>query len=342
VYGGTGSDTGIAAFSLNESTGALTPVAGSPFAGAAIDPVVTPAGTFLYAVGGTSTTTLVGYSIATATGALTPLAGSPFATGINTPDGLNPMLIDGSGKFLYEPSSAGQQILGFSIAATGALTPLTGSPFATGVTGGAQGTCGCPEAVVIDPSSKFLFVGSWPAADAGSLGLISVFTIGASGALTPVAGSPFASTAQVNALAVDPATKYLYGTQGSNVVGYTIGASGALTPMTGSPFPSGGSNAVPVAVNAAGTRLYVGNNSNTGANVSVFSIGATGALTSMGTVDAPNPEAIAFDSEGKYLFVSDGADNLNVFSVDAATGALTITSGSPYANGSGWGVPTVP
>jgi len=305
--------------------------------------VVTPAGTFLYAVNSTSSTSsLLGYSIASATGALTPLAGSPFATGINTPDGLNPMIIDGSGNFLYEPASGGQRILGFSIASTGALTPLGGSPFSTGVTGGATGTCGCPEALVIDPSSKFLFVGSWPAADAGSPGLISVFTIGASGALTPVAGSPFAASAAVNGLAVDPATKYLYGTQGSNVVGFTIGASGALTPMAGSPFATGGSNAVPVAVNPAGTRLYVGNNSNTGASVTVFAIGASGALTSMGSVAAPNPEAIAIDSAGKYLFVADGADNLNVFSINATTGALTITSGSPYAAGAGWGVTTAP
>jgi hypothetical protein len=46
----------------------------------------------------------------------------------------------------------------------------------------------------------------------------------------------------VNGLAVDPATKYLYGTQGDVVVGFTIGATGALTPIAGSPFNSGGSN----------------------------------------------------------------------------------------------------
>jgi 6-phosphogluconolactonase (cycloisomerase 2 family) len=97
-----------------------------------------------------------------------------------------------------------------------------------------------------------------------------------------------------------------------------------------------------VAVNPAGTRLYVGNNSNTGANVSVFAIGATGALTAMGSVSAPNPEAMAIDSAGKFVFVSDGADNLNVFSIDPTTGALTLTSGSPYAEGSGWGVTTAP
>jgi 6-phosphogluconolactonase len=331
---------GIAGFSLDEATGALAAVPGSPFAttDGVTDPVVTPQGTFLYAVLQSASTPLVGYSIAPSTGALTPLAGSPFAAGANSPDGANPMLIDATGKFLYEPSVNGQEVLGFSIASTGALTPLAGSPFSTGVTGGATGTCKCPEAAVIDPSSKFLFVGSWASDDAGLPGLISVFTIGASGALTAVSGSPFVSPLATNGLAVDPATKYLYGTEGSSVVGFTIASSGAVTPIA-APWATGGGNAVPVAVTS--TNVYVGNNDTTG-SVTVFSVGATGALTSMGTTSAPNPEAMAIDSAGKYLFVSDGADNLNVFSISSTTGALTITSGSPYAGGSGWGVTTAP
>ncbi|MGA9274829.1 MAG: beta-propeller fold lactonase family protein, partial [Candidatus Cybelea sp.] len=69
---------------VDATSGALTPVAGSPF-GAGIGPVgvaTDPKGKFVYEANAQSNT-IYGYSIDARSGALTPLAGSPFAAGDN-------------------------------------------------------------------------------------------------------------------------------------------------------------------------------------------------------------------------------------------------------------------
>ncbi len=72
---------------------------------------------------------------------------------------------------------------------------------------------------------------------------VSAYTIDAtSGALTPVAGSPFAAGGFTDILAVDPTGKFAYvaNVYSNNVSAYTIdGTSGALTPVAGSPFAAG-------------------------------------------------------------------------------------------------------
>src|SRR5581483_8596464 len=81
-------------------------------------------------------------------------------------------------KFLYIPQSSSLTVEGFIInRATGALTPITGSPFS--VPSGA-------DTIVSDPQGRFLFIGN-----EGS-GQIATFTIDANtGALTQSPGSPF-------------------------------------------------------------------------------------------------------------------------------------------------------
>ena len=72
---------------------------------------------------------------------------------------------------------------------------------------------------------------------------VSAYKINAtSGALTPVAGSPFGAGSEPGAMAVDPNGKFAYvanaGSQ--NVSAYTIStSSGALTQVAGSPFSVG-------------------------------------------------------------------------------------------------------
>jgi 6-phosphogluconolactonase (cycloisomerase 2 family) len=126
ISGGIGG--GIAAFSINSSTGALTVVPGSPFQSGVYPPAyicVDPSKRFLY---GSNLTpgSIYALAIDPVTGALTPIAGSPFST---APTSLT-IAIDPSGQFLYVTNYANSNIYGFSInAATGGLSPLTGSPF---------------------------------------------------------------------------------------------------------------------------------------------------------------------------------------------------------------------
>jgi 6-phosphogluconolactonase len=117
---------GIAAFAINNSTGALTAVAGSPFQPGVYGPdfiCVEPSGKFLYSA--SSLEGINGFAIDQATGTLTAVPGSPYSM---APDGA--MAVDPSGKFLYVTDEKDSTIYGFSLdPATGALSAIAGSPF---------------------------------------------------------------------------------------------------------------------------------------------------------------------------------------------------------------------
>ena len=81
------------------------------------------------------------------------------------------------------------------------------------------------------------------------------------GALTPIAGSPFATGTDPANVAVDPSGKFAYVANGDfdNVSGYRINPStGALKAIAGSPFPAG-DNPRSVAVDPSGKFAYVAN-----------------------------------------------------------------------------------
>ena len=75
----------------------------------------------------------------------TEISGSPFAAG-GQPRSLT---FDGTGDYLYAASATDNAISGYSVLASGSLTPLSGSPFSSV---GAQ-----PFALALDQSKKFLF-----------------------------------------------------------------------------------------------------------------------------------------------------------------------------------------
>jgi len=267
--------THIKVFSINQSTGALTPVAGSPFAiggagGGSL--AIDSSGKYLYApyLAG-----VAAFSFKNSTGTLTPLANSPFS------DGSSPFAgaVDPSGKFFYTTGSTVQT--GLSVyalnSATGALTPVAGSPFATPLSTGpynlvvapAGGTVyatvpsnnavfgmsinpmsGTPSPVAGSPFSAVdidMFLGLSPAGNflytcnEGN-GTISAFTVNsANGALAPIAGTPFGFSNCSTTVAVDPSGKYLYAANpgGNSITGFSIDATtGVLTMLTGSPFPA--------------------------------------------------------------------------------------------------------
>ena len=95
---------------------------------------------------------VAGFSFNTNTGTLTPVPGSPFAAS-NTP--VQAAQAGTQGKFLYVSDNADSAggILGFTIDPnTGALTPMSGSPFPTGPAGSFPG----PSALIAN--GNFLYV----------------------------------------------------------------------------------------------------------------------------------------------------------------------------------------
>ena len=170
---------------------------------------------------------------------------------------------------------------------------------------------------------------------------ISAFVINpSSGVLTPVAGSPFASTGTTPVAAVvDPNGAYLYvANNGSNDVSvYAIDTtSGALT-SAGAPIPAG-NGPFAVLVDPADQFLYVANmNDNT---VAVFLIDrSTGLATvisgspySVGT----KPTSMKTDPGGNFLYVTDyGSAQVEAFSIEAGAGTLAAIVGSPFSAGAG-------
>jgi 6-phosphogluconolactonase len=103
-------------------------------------------------------------------------------------------------QFAYVANRDNNSVSGYSIGADGALTPVPGSPFAAGDE---------PVSVAVDPTGKFAYltnVGNGPVE-----GTVSAYRVGSDGALTPVPGSPFATTGiGPNSVAVDPLDRFVY------------------------------------------------------------------------------------------------------------------------------------
>jgi hypothetical protein len=133
--------------------------------------------------------------------------------------------------------------------ATGVLTPVPGSPFATGGLNVNQGI-----ALAVTPDGQFLYAGTTGANN------ISAFSIGSNGALTPVAGSPFPLTGFPFNMKVTPDRKFLAMAQSSGLAMFSIGSNGALTTVPGSPFSLFG---VGLDVNCASNLLFACNNTST-------------------------------------------------------------------------------
>jgi 6-phosphogluconolactonase len=265
AYATNFSDNTISAYAIDATSGALTTIAGSPFP-AAGNPVMIasePSGKYLYTANQGSNN-VSGFVIDAATGAISPISGSPFASG------LAPVAVAPAGKFVFLANSSSSTISAFSIdSSAGRLTPVPGSPFPADFS---------PRAFAIDPSSKFLFVGI-SSSFMGDSTEVMAFTIGSSGALTAVPGSPFTAGRNPIAPTVDSSGRFLFvgNNMDSTLSAFTINpTSGVLTAISGSPFTLSGS-VLFCSVDVSGKFLYVA-----GAGISGFTISpTTGALTAI-------------------------------------------------------------
>src|SRR6516165_6272500 len=213
------------AYVIDSTTGALTAVAGSPFAAGTQPRFVQlePSGKFAYVVNAGSNDIWT-YRLNSGTGALTPTARGKVRarqapSGIGFLGGSSPVTY--TPKFAYVANIGSTDVSGYTInATTGALTPIPGSPFAAGLH---------PRSVAVHPTGKFAYVANRNGKD------VSGYMINAStGVLAPVPGSPFGARFGPSSVAVDPSGRFTYVTNfGSNdVSAYTINAaSGALTPI---------------------------------------------------------------------------------------------------------------
>ena len=324
--GGDCSPLDISAYTVNATTGALTPIPGSPFSTAAFNGDrffvdMDPAGHFLFVTTRGENFVQV-FSINQTTGVLTEVPGSPFDSGGNDAYEAE---INETGKFLYVSNSLSGTIGQFSIASTGALAPIA-PPVQT------QGD---PFHLSIAPNGKFLYA----AVNTDGGYLIEGYSVNSStGALTELAGSPFNSGKCPEALETDFSSQFLIvpnRCDGTVSVFKIDPTTGALTGVPGSPFAAGESP-VNFAEAQIGSQTYIGVNNATSANVSVYSFNTTtGVLTAVSGspfglgLNSPNWIAVG----GSFGYVVDAnAVNIRVATIDA-NGKPTEISGSPVTTG---------
>ena len=267
----------------------------------------------------------------------------------------------GSTSSHYVYATSANQVLAFrEDPHSGVLTPVPGSPFATG--NGAR-------SAVLAPSKKVLYVANSGDND------ISLFTVSSSGTLTEVTPRTTTNGTPIF-LAIDPAGGFLYvatSSPSNSISVFSISSSSGALTTVGSPFPIGvsatgmkltpsgnflfvasagapgsvsvlavkagvlsivaqttaGTNPVGLATDSSGSFLYVANSLDN--SISSFSIDASGALTQVSSfVDLSTvPLALAVDPSGKYLYVANTGSN-NITGYTISSGALTVLSTSPF------------
>jgi 6-phosphogluconolactonase (cycloisomerase 2 family) len=324
------SQNSILPYSVNTTTGALTPLPAPPIAANCNGPVafaVTPSQHFLY-VACAQGNTFSGFAVNQNSRRLT-------AVGTFMSDN-NPVAaaIDAGGKFLYIANSGGNSVTGYSInAATGTVTPIASARVTTNF---------APNGLAIDPSAAFLYVST----AFGNSGDLEGFSINpASGALMPLPGSPFGSFL-ATAVKASPSGKYVYVADVTNGVrAFSLNAmSGALTEIAGSPFPAG-NEPFGIGMDPAGKFLYTANFVSN--DVSAYTIDAnSGKLAAIAGSPFPvgtGPGKVIVDTTGKFVYVPSSFDNtIWGFTIDGTTGSLTHMTGSPFMASSPSDVVTIP
>jgi 6-phosphogluconolactonase len=226
----SGSDN-LSAYAVNVSTGALTPLSTATYStGSGPSAVsVSPDG-FLYVANNGGSNDISAFAIAAGTGALTAVAGSPFAAGGNPHSlAVQPFgPFDYGSVFLYTANFDGNSstISGFSVDTdTGALTALSGSPFAVPVS----------NYIGMDGTGSYLYVTT-------GASVVGYSIDPNTGLLTALTGFPVASGVNAYSVTVDASNQFIYvGNGGSaNISGYKLNAAnGELTTIPGSPFTAG-------------------------------------------------------------------------------------------------------
>ena len=250
------------------------------------------------------------------------------------------------GRFVYTNNNnpdPPNTVTAFSVAANGALVPVSGSPFVTGGRGALGGFQGANRSTICKAGSRFYV------ANEGSND-ISGFNIDiVTGALTLVPGSPFATGGIAvgfgASLDCTPDGHFLISTSGvtRTVLVFSIAANGSLTLVAG-PLLAGSSPAG-IKISPNGRFLYLAEPIVN--QIEAFSISAGGALspvsgspfqvgtpaTALGAVSG-----IEINCASTFLFSAETrgipGTIVSVF-VIGSNGALTSVPGSPFVFSSG-------
>ena len=280
----------------------------------------------------------------TSNGTLEPLPGSPFLTsgaGVGNPtealgpdDTDDPLVISPDGHYLLAVNGGSNTVAVFSILADGSLTPVSGSPFASG----GQTPC----SIAINGSYVYVANKSFdPLHTITQLPNYVSFTINGSGKLEQVPGGKIevlagSSPSQVlvsndhahvfaaDFLAFMLPTEEPVGT----LVSFDLQGSGAFKFAPGAPYvlPSGDGGALGLAEHPYQNVLYVG--FPVASAVGVFSIDpGSGVLSLTNTVSAGAAACwLRTNAKGTRLYVlNSGENSVGVYDITNATAPVFIS-----------------
>jgi 6-phosphogluconolactonase (cycloisomerase 2 family) len=296
-------------------------------------------------------------------GTMVPLQGSPFLTrgaGVANPkqalgpdDTDDPMIISPDGQYLLAVNGGSNTVAVFAIGRDGGLSPVAGSPFASG------GQTPCSIAI----NGSFAYVTNKsldPLHTITQLPNYVSFTIDGAGRLEQVAGSKVEVPAgsSPSQVLVSNDHRFLFGadflgfmlTSGENnqplgtLVSFGLQGSGKLNWAPGAPYvlPTGNGGALGLAVNPIHPTVYVG--FPVSSSIGSYSVDeSTGALTFQSVVSSGAAACwLRTDWEGRYLYVlNSGENSVGVFSIADPNSPVLITKlvmkdpGTTYTTSSG-------
>ncbi|MFZ0503106.1 MAG: YncE family protein, partial [Chthoniobacterales bacterium] len=205
----------LSAFRIDQSTGALSRIAGFPLTvgSAPVAIAANPRGRYVHVLSAANST-LTTYLIGAQTGQLTQIGQSQ--TGFQP----SALAIAPSGGFIYTVNAGDGTISEFALdQQTGATRALAGSPVPTGLN---------PLGIAIDSRERFAYVANFNSNEIWGYG------IGADGTLHQLPGPKTLAAPRPKAIAVAPNRSVLYVTNvDTNVVSaYAIGDDGLLHPRS--------------------------------------------------------------------------------------------------------------
>ena len=321
----------VSAFAAADN-GTLTPVPGSPFltggkgkgSGLWVSNRIATANSknYLYAAN-TGSDTVSAFLIDRATGTLTPIPGSPIGTGGSA---LGPagnygisLAVTPDDRFLFAANAGSRDIAVYAIGANGALSPIAGSPFLSGVPAGLS-----LAGIRITSDGKFLVVGAFLQ--------VLVFRIADNGVPALVPGAPFFPINSVGSVDCNcPATR-LYGAAGSGVEAFSMDPNGRIAPLPGSPFGAPGVDNNVLFLTPDDTLLLASDQVGHGVNgYPVLADGKLGLPPGPG-IAGGTTVGVATDATGRFGYSAIPPDGIVAFAIGNG-GLLTPVSGQPYFSG---------
>jgi len=258
---------------------------------------ISPDGSTLYALSGTTTATLSAFALSSGALASAPatqvslsIPGHPtdlvVPTGVAVLPSGNALYVTAYDASSYNPggpvtsSASPGWLYGFVIGSGGSLTPTPGSPYNAGVK---------PSGVAADPLNSYIYVTDFASNQLIGYGVYSGYTVNF------LLNGPYKSGGQPSAVVADPRGRFLYV---SNSLDSTVGAY-VIDIQTGTPS---------AAVNTSGGQTN--------------------------TTDT-QPVAIAIDPAlGRFVYTANYLGNsVSGFRLDPTAGTLKPTQATPYPTG---------